>query len=667
MKKFDFVKKIPAPPRDGAGIVPPVMTPLPLGSVMPEGWLKGQFRLSADGFFSHMDDISYFMSDNNGWLKWQKTADEYRKEWKPVPYWNGGYMEEYHYARSAWEEQAYWLRGAYRLAVITGNPRLTRICEDYFEAMLASRRPDGYFGPEVLREIDSDVGKIPDIWPHFVMADVLADRYDVTGDRRVLDLLNGFFRYCDGLPEEKLIPPRSEYWQWQGAIQMDRCCDALPVIHRVYRVTGDRALLSLSEKLYKKWREDKSVRVNRHVVNFAERFRYAAQRYPLTGDRSAINESKRMLRRHMLKWGQMPGGLWAADENTRRGKHDPRQGTETCAMSEAVKSFTYMATLTGESGWADRSEDLMFNSYPASHTPDYKGLHYLTADNQPELDGKDHDYDNKGMMTRYSAFAYRCCQHNTGMAWPNFITSSFHNTEDGLVSMSLMPCTASTEVGGKRVTVTVDTEYPFDLAVTYRIKAPDGPVPLYIRIPSWDDGGTVKAGGETVSLDGRNGFVRVTAQDGDVIRAVFKAEPSVRHFPLNNDCVCVDLGPLTFSLKYDEEWIAAQVRTDKAGLEWTDWDVKAKDPVFPALDLSEKIKISKRRPVTEGSPFTPDNAPVELTARGYRVDGWGIGDDNTVMPVPPSPPAVKGAPLKLTLVPLGCMRARLSCFPHVNG
>ncbi|MBR3990714.1 MAG: glycoside hydrolase family 127 protein, partial [Clostridia bacterium] len=405
MKKFDFVKKIPAPPRDGAGIVPPVMTPLPLGSVMPAGWLKGQFRLSADGFFSHMDDISYFMQENNGWLKWQKTADEYRKEWKPVPYWNGGFMEEYHYARSAWEEQAYWLRGAYRLAVITGNPRLTRISENYFDAMLASRRPDGYFGPEVLREIDSDVGKIPDIWPHFVMADVLADRYDVTGDRRVLDLLNGFFRYCDGLPEEKLIPPRSEYRQWQGAIQMDRCCDALPVIHRVYRLTGDKALLSLSEKLYKKWRDDKSVRVNRHVVNFAERIRYAAQRYPVTGDRAAINESKRMLRRHMLKWGQMPGGLWAADENTRRGKHDPRQGTETCAMSEAVKSFTYLATLTGESGWADRSEDLMFNSYPASHTPDYKGLHYLTADNQPELDGSDHDYDNKGMMTRYSAFA----------------------------------------------------------------------------------------------------------------------------------------------------------------------------------------------------------------------------------------------------------------------
>ena len=46
-----------------------------------------------------------------------------------------------------------------------------------------------------------------------------------------------------------------------------------------------------------------------------------------------------------------------------------------------------------------RSERIMFNSYPASHTPDYTGLHYLTADNQPTLDALDHDYDHKGMMS----------------------------------------------------------------------------------------------------------------------------------------------------------------------------------------------------------------------------------------------------------------------------
>ena len=36
--------------------------------------------------------------------------------------------------------------------------------------------------------------------------------------------------------------------------------------------------------------------------------------------------------------------------------------------------------------WADRAEEVAFNSLPASMTPDLKGLHYLTAPNMIQLD-----------------------------------------------------------------------------------------------------------------------------------------------------------------------------------------------------------------------------------------------------------------------------------------
>ena len=175
---MNFFDKIPPAAAPAGGILPPVMTPLPLGKVRPAGWLAEQFRLTASGFFSHMDDISYYMSEGNGWL----TPDA-----KKAPDGNPCY------AKIAWEEQMYWLRGAYKLVLVTGDERLSRICERYFDAMLASRRPNGYFGPDCLYEIDSASGPVPDVWPHFVAAEILADRYDATGDARVLDLLHGFF------------------------------------------------------------------------------------------------------------------------------------------------------------------------------------------------------------------------------------------------------------------------------------------------------------------------------------------------------------------------------------------------------------------------------------------------------------------------------------------
>ena len=150
-------------------------------------------------------------------------------------------------------------------------------------------------------------------------------------------------------------------------------------------------------------------------------------------------------------------------------------------MGEIVRSFNVLASLTGESVWADRAERIMFNSYPASHTPDYSALHYLTADNQPEADDRDRDYDNKGMMTRYTAFGYRCCQHNAGMTWPNFVQSTFAKTHDGIALLSYSPASAETIIGENRVIVS-------DVAGTTRdsIDTPfekDGQHYIHINVP----------------------------------------------------------------------------------------------------------------------------------------------------------------------------------------
>jgi len=76
----------------------------------------------------------------------------------------------------------------------------------------------------------------------------------------------------------------------------------------------------------------------------------------------------------MDAWGQQPGGIQAADEQIREGKTDPRQGFETCAIVELAKSFHILSEITGDAIYADRCEDILFNSFPAAQTPDLKGL-----------------------------------------------------------------------------------------------------------------------------------------------------------------------------------------------------------------------------------------------------------------------------------------------------
>ena len=664
MRDFSFVPVIPAADAPATGALPPVLTSLPLRQIHPSGWLGEQVRRSADGYFSHMDDVSYYLREKNGWLCWDMTAEDAAAEWeesRKLYKYNPYGEERYIYSSTAWEETAYWLRGANKLAALTKNERLVALCDRYFDALLASRRDDGYFGPESLRHVATKSGSAPDLWPHFVMTEALIDRYDDTGDGRIVDLLRAFFDYCNDLPDEEFIPSRDECVEWQHIIQSERVCDAVPVILRVYRMTGDEKLASLVGRLDKKWKEQFSPEPDRHVVNFAERFRYYAQNYPFSRDRVDIETSRRKYEEHMDAWGQMPGGLYAADENTREGKTDPRQATETCAMGEIVRSFNVLASLTGESVWADRAERIMFNSYPASHTPDYSALHYLTADNQPELDDRDRDYANKGMMTRYTAFWYRCCQHNAGMSWPNFVQSMFAKTTDGLALLSYGPAAAGTKIGDNRVRIEESTDYPFDLSVKLTVTC-DSPFTLYLRVPSWDEGGSVKVGNASFPLEAKSGFVRLTASDGDVITLCFKASVRYDRYPKNNDSVSVGLGPLDFSLRYREIWTDATPHTDRSGRVWVDKDVRAEDPVFPALDLSAPVTV-KKSPVTD-DPFTPGSAPVVLTVRGKKAVLWGIGEDNTVMPVPPSPPKLEGEELSLELVPLGCMHARLSAFPH---
>ncbi len=57
--------------------------------------------------------------------------------------------------------------------------------------------------------------------------------------------------------------------------------------------------------------------------------------------------------------------MFGADENFRPGYGDPRQGAETCTMVEFMNSDEALLTITGDAHYADRCEEIAFNSLPA--------------------------------------------------------------------------------------------------------------------------------------------------------------------------------------------------------------------------------------------------------------------------------------------------------------
>ena len=143
--------------------------------------------------------------------------------------------------------------------------------------------------------------------------------------------------------------------------------------------------------------------------------------------------------------------MFGADENARDGHDGPRQAIETCGIVEEMLSDELLLAITGDPVWAERCENATFNSLPAAFTPDFKGLRYLVAPNQPQSDhiSKAPGIANGDDMFGMNPWGHRCCQHNSGHGWPYFCEHLWYATAgDGLAAYLYAPCTVTARVAG---------------------------------------------------------------------------------------------------------------------------------------------------------------------------------------------------------------------------
>jgi hypothetical protein len=613
---------------------------LPLGSIEPRGWLVGQLELMRDGFTGHLAEISPFLKEDSGWITLKGKG---------------------------WEELPYWLRGYADLGVLLKDPDIVKAAGRWFDRAFGSQQPDGYFGP-----VDNKAAH--DLWPNMIMVSALQNHFEATGDARVIPFLSRYFRYQAGLPRQELLP---------GSWQKLRGGENLESIYWLYNRTGEDFLLDLGRRVFERTSDWTSpiLTADRdrdwapsgfyHGVNIAMGFRQPAVFYEQSRDPEALAAVERNYRQVMDAYGQQPGGMFAADENVRPGKNGPRQGAETCSMVEFMASFESLLKITGDPVWADRAEEVAFNSLPAAMTPDLKGLHYLTAPNMISCDGSgDHDFENTGTLLSYDPWSYRCCQHNVAFGWPYFAEHLWLATaDDGLAAVLYAPSNVEARVGdGTIVRITEETAYPFGGRVVFTISA-SGLVefPLYLRIPGWVSKAKIEVNGREVAGEfggGRYAVLRRSWREGDRVGLTFPMEIRVAVWPDVGGAVSVGRGPLWYSLRIGERWHRYGGTDAWPAFEilpTTPWNYGLEvDPDRPGASIRV---ISTKPPVAQ--PFTPQAAPVVLKARARRVPSWQA-EGRMVGPVPPSPALGAGAFEEIELIPMGCARLRISSFPLVR-
>lgn len=626
---------------------------LPVGQVQPKGWLRKYLELQRDGLNGKLGTVSAWLDKNNNqWL-----SD------------NGDH---------GWEEVPYWLRGYCSLAYILNDEDMKAEAQVWFDAVLNNLKEDGFLGP---RNYEGDN---PELWAQMIMLWALQTYYEYSGDAKVLVAMTNYFKWEMTVPDEKFL---------KGLWQEKRGGDNLWSVLWLYNRTGDKSVLPLIEKLHKNtsnWTMKDDL-PNWHGVNVAQGFREPAMYYMYNGEPAMLQaayDNQNTMRR---RYGQVPGGMYGADENARAGYFDPRQGAETCALVEQMASDEIMMGITGDPYWADHCEDVALNTFTAALTKDMKALRYITSPNMAISDEKLHgpsiDNNLRGMLSM-SPFSSRCCQHNHGMGWPYYAEHLvMATTDNGLATMLYAANETTAKVADNRTVRLVEqTNYPFEENVVLTVKTDGSKVkfPLYLRIPAWSDKTTVTVNGEAVAATGSAGkYVRIERQwkDGDKVELTMPMSVSSRVWQQNKSSVSVNYGPLTLSLKIDETYEQHDSRDKEFVQDDSHWQEGVDASLWPcyvlksASDWNYALKVdgdnlpvgfsvTKKAWPTDDFPFTLESVPLEFTAVGNKIPSWGYDSTGMTDILPDEQAEHSTEDTKLTLVPMGAARLRISAFPR---
>ena len=629
-----------------APLIPNTLSPLPLGSIRPEDWLLDQLETQRDGLTGRLDEV------------WPDVGPECA--------WLGGDGD-------GWERAPYYLDGLVALAWTLDDDGLKAKAMRYIEWILQSQREDGWFGPEKNR----------DYWPLMVALKALRQYFTATNDKRVLVLMDRFFKY----QVQNLADHPLEGWA------VARGGENMELALWLYNITGQKHLIDLCRRLRGqtldwpnyfhtfpnasplsrtlRWsRLEEALEEEKAEQLEGEKRPYFHTQYHLTHGvniamglktpgvinlfKSGFKEAGgfRFGWEKLAKYHGVASGMFTCDEHINGA--NPTQGTELCAIVELMYSLETLIGL-GEFNpeYADLLEKVAYNALPAAFTADMSAHQYDEQVNQVKVSLEPRKWYNNGDDSNLYGFApnFGCCTANYHQGWPKFVDSLWYATADGgLQAVSYAPCTVRASAGGVPVRLRVSGGYPFAQSVRIQVDVKQPcEFPLYLRVPAWSRQPMIYLpDGEIMQVrSGEITCVRRRWRSGDVVTLELPTIPRVTKW--YHQSGAVELGPLLMAFQPEEQWTQ---------LEDGSWQVEAASPWNWALVRDEPMKA-----VYAGEPaaFGKGEPPVKVLVKAAPVD-WGM-DGGSAASVPMVPTLREADMQVIELVPFGGTGLRIGQFP----
>lgn len=357
------------------------------GKIVPQGWLRDQLRLQAEGLTGQLEEV------------WPDTG--------PTSGWLGG-------AGESWERGPYYLDGLVPLAHVLDDDGLRAKAAKWIDWMLLSQRPDGWFGPAGNN----------DWWTRMVALKVLMQHADATGDGRVVPFMQRYFAHQAAVmaerPFKKWAIARGQEnilaILWLHSRQPD---PALPALAKhIVTVTIDWGGY-LADRII----EGPATRFSHltHVVNVAMGLKLPALRDQLGdgGQREVLDRAFANLDRfHGQATGMFSGDEWLAGPL-------PNHGVELCAVVELMFSLEILARHYGSGAFGDRLERVAYNALAATMTADVTAHQYHQQPNQvlATIARRDWTYSSEAPNIFGLQPHFGCCTANLHQGWPKLATS----------------------------------------------------------------------------------------------------------------------------------------------------------------------------------------------------------------------------------------------------